>query len=788
MKLIEQGYIKAKGTREQYFKNTELFEDIIYFAEDTQEILLNSKSYSGIADVENSGYTKEEIDKILKDSYYTQEEVDKKIRESGNFDPDQYYTKNEIDSELENIQALENIILTNDDNVESTLSETNTIFFKEGIELGNEGDGMISISVDTEYLATKEDLESKADDNKVIKTIYTYSGQAITPTSAGAINTADGDIRVDKWDNNLRLVINPNKVATKESVDELETNLEQLDNRVSDLDEHLDETIDAAIQEAIEGEIQEAIDKALEELDINKEVDRVVTDKINPVLETKADTESFDLLDARVETLEGECIKNINRGTGIGVQLDKSTNSCTISLAESQRRGESNGVAPLQNGKLPEEYLPYPSFNNFTINHRSTSYSISAADNKNIVLQDDSGIFNYTTPSGLIRRELNNDYKRGIGIAPLEDGKVPESYLPDSLSNTLEIGITEGTAFEGNRGKSLEDWKKSISYQFTVPTTHTTDANYVYLSGRKYNLDTGGYSNDEKFLTLPAATTEKAGTIDAATYSSIKDIEGWKQSLSYSFHVGLCSTTYKDSLIQVSSKVVVPNTGLYVDTPQKIFELEGATSKTSGVMTASDWTKLNGIEEGAQKNVPAFETIDVFKGEVKTRLNATDNAKTLTIVGTNGILTQGMSTVTDSAIGIGINPDTMPASYKKGVGDGICPLENGKIPEQFFDTITLNPKEIFSNSVSGISILWSEASQIFERADDIREGKVKVFLKPNAVNSAVPVQVQIIGTNGILFFQYFLDNKIHMCVITIQNRPMGDGTLVYTAITKHEEL
>lgn len=43
MKPIEQGYIRARGTRDKY--DSEKYKDIIYFATDTQEILLNGVVY-----------------------------------------------------------------------------------------------------------------------------------------------------------------------------------------------------------------------------------------------------------------------------------------------------------------------------------------------------------------------------------------------------------------------------------------------------------------------------------------------------------------------------------------------------------------------------------------------------------------------------------------------------------------------------------------------------------------------------------------------------------------------
>lgn len=80
MKLIDEGYIKARGLREQY--DSELYEDLIYFSTDTHEIILNGEVY---------GTTQEALDAL-------EQKIKSEVSET-------YVSKEELESELYEISA-----------------------------------------------------------------------------------------------------------------------------------------------------------------------------------------------------------------------------------------------------------------------------------------------------------------------------------------------------------------------------------------------------------------------------------------------------------------------------------------------------------------------------------------------------------------------------------------------------------------------------------------------------------------------------------------------------------
>lgn len=110
-------------------------------------------------------------------------------------------------------------------------------------------------------------------------------------------------------------------------------------------------------------------------------------------------------------------------------------------------------------------------------------------------------------------------------------------------------------------------------------------------------------------------------------------------------------------------------------------------------------TKLNTIEEGAQKNISAFDTIGTDDGEVT---KASENPS-IVFTGNQGISTSK----TQSCIMFNIDPETFPAEYKKGEDNGITPLIDGKIPENHMPE---KVSKLIENSESTIDLHCSSTS------------------------------------------------------------------------------
>lgn len=92
------------------------------------------------------------------------------------------------------------------------------------------------------------------------------------------------------------------------------------------------------------------------------------------------------------------------------------------------------------------------------------------------------------------------------------DGK---TLLGSGNIATLQIGTDSGTAFAGDKGQSLENWRTTIQggTVMNAPVVSTSSTS-VTLNYSIVSLTDGGSSSGS--LTLPAATTSKAGVMSAA--------------------------------------------------------------------------------------------------------------------------------------------------------------------------------------------------------------------------------------------------------------------------------
>lgn len=144
-------------------------------------------------------------------------------------DIDYLATREYVDSNA--IMAL--IIDSDNGNYENILKPINrqiTIKFDNGLKVTDEEGGAPTISADTNYLATKEDLDGKANKGLAISQITTYNGGVVAQTkypgntsSRGSIRIGYGDIIAEPTDEENTLLLNVRKggsIATKTYVDD----------------------------------------------------------------------------------------------------------------------------------------------------------------------------------------------------------------------------------------------------------------------------------------------------------------------------------------------------------------------------------------------------------------------------------------------------------------------------------------------------------------------------------------------------------------------------------------
>lgn len=99
MSLIDEGYIKAYGLREQY--DPEKYEDLIYFATDTHEIILNDKVYGTTQEALNA--LEQRIQELESKQYTLVKEENNAVEEMYIDESSEFfdiYTKEQVDDKL----------------------------------------------------------------------------------------------------------------------------------------------------------------------------------------------------------------------------------------------------------------------------------------------------------------------------------------------------------------------------------------------------------------------------------------------------------------------------------------------------------------------------------------------------------------------------------------------------------------------------------------------------------------------------------------------------------------
>lgn len=406
---------------------------------------------------------------------------------------------------------------------------------------------------------------------------------------------------------------------------------------------NLDETLPNAIAQ----EVQDRKD-AIEALDGKSEaaLAQEVADR------TAADT----ALDTKfTKAVNDEATARTSADTALGVRIDKEIADRTaadtaldtklqnnINTLEAKHdafvatKGKADGFAPLDgNGLVPANHLP--SYVDDVLEVYAT-YDVSPTGGlTNVQLYTDAG---HQTPV------VGESGKIYINVA---DGEPPYQFrwsgtkFVDSNTSSLIIGEIAGTAFEGSRGKHLEDVVSSMPKNLIskVSIANKNKRNVIILCNYSATDGQGHYIDkpDGMVIPLTPATTKEAGLMDADSVIKLNQtlpdaIEAEqeariaKDNAHDTFNSSLpgiiltgFTLTHNSTNVRatLNNKTKSAEGKTYEGATDLIRDILAATKTTAGVMTAADKTNLDNTVQGLANEITnRTNAINALRTELKT--------------------------------------------------------------------------------------------------------------------------------------------------------------------------
>lgn len=407
---------------------------------------------------------------------------------------------------------------------------------------------------------------------------------------------------------------------------------------------NLDETLPDAIaqevqdrKDAIEALGNESTAALNKEIQDRKDADTALDTKFTKAVadEAKARTDADTALGARID-------KEISDRTAADTALDNKLQA-NIDALEAKHdafvatKGQAGGFAPLDGkGLVPANHLP--SYVDDVLEVYAT-YDVSPTGGlTNVQLYTDAG---HQTPV------VGESGKIYINVA---DGEPPYQFrwsgtkFVDSNTSSLIIGEIAGTAFEGSRGKHLEDVVSSMPKNLIskVSIANKNKRNIIILCNYSATDGQGHYIDkpDGMVIPLTSATTQEAGLMDADSVIKLnqtlpkaiedeqeariaKDNEHDKliNSLPQEIMMVINGITQNTNNLGLKYFRWVKNTeeGSYSRGTDVNVTIPAATKTTAGVMTAADKTNLDNTVQGLANEITnRTNAINALRTELKT--------------------------------------------------------------------------------------------------------------------------------------------------------------------------
>lgn len=408
------------------------------------------------------------------------------------------------------------------------------------------------------------------------------------------------------------------------------------------LDETLPDAIAQEVQdrkdaiEALEGKSEAAL---AQEVADRKAADTALDTKFTKAVndEATARTSADTALGARIDK---EIADRTAADTALDTKLQNNINTLEAKHdAFVATKGKADGFAPLdENGLVPANHLP--SYVDDVLEVYAT-YDVSPTGGlTNVQLYTDAG---HQTPV------VGESGKIYINVA---DGEPPYQFrwsgtkFVDSNTSSLIIGEIAGTAFEGSRGKHLEDvissMPKNLISKVSIANKNKRDViilcNYSATDGQGHYID----KPDGMVIPLTPATTQEAGLMDADSVIKLNQtlpdaIEAEqeariaKDNAHDTFNSSLpgiiltgFTLTHNSTNVRatLNNKTKSADGKTYEGATDLIRDILAATKTTAGVMTAADKTNLDNTVQGLANEITnRTNAINALRTELKTYID-----------------------------------------------------------------------------------------------------------------------------------------------------------------------
>lgn len=406
---------------------------------------------------------------------------------------------------------------------------------------------------------------------------------------------------------------------------------------------NLDETLPNAIAqevqdrkdaiEALDGKSEAAL---AQEVADRKAADTALDTKFTKAVndEATARTSADTALGARIDN---EIADRTAADTTLETKLQNNINTLEAKHdAFVATKGKADGFAPLDGkGLVPANHLP--SYVDDVLEVYAT-YDVSPTGGlTNVQLYTDAG---HQTPV------VGESGKIYINVA---DGEPPYQFrwsgtkFVDSNTSSLIIGEIAGTAFEGSRGKHLEDVVSSMPKNLIskVSIANKNKRNVIILCNYSATDGQGHYIDkpDGMVIPLTPATTQEAGLMDADSVIKLNQtlpdaIEAEqeariaKDNAHDTFNSSLpgiiltgFTLTHNSTNVRatLNNKTKSAEGKTYEGATDLIRDILAATKTTAGVMTAADKTNLDNTVQGLANEITnRTNAINALRTELKT--------------------------------------------------------------------------------------------------------------------------------------------------------------------------
>lgn len=406
---------------------------------------------------------------------------------------------------------------------------------------------------------------------------------------------------------------------------------------------NLDETLPNAIAQEVQDrkDAIEALDGKSEAALAQEVADRKAADTALDTKFTKAVNDEATARTSADTALGARIDKEIADRTAADTTLETKLQN-NINTLEAKHdafvatKGKADGFAPLDGkGLVPANHLP--SYVDDVLEVYAT-YDVSPTGGlTNVQLYTDAG--NQTPVVG----ESGKIY---INVA---DGEPPYQFrwsgtkFVDSNTSSLIIGEIAGTAFEGSRGKHLEDVVSSMPKNLIskVSIANKNKRNVIILCNYSATDGQGHYIDkpDGMVIPLTPATTQEAGLMDADSVIKLNQtlpeaIEAEqeariaKDNAHDTFNSSLpgiiltgFTLTHNSTNVRatLNNKTKSAEGKTYEGATDLIRDILAATKTTAGVMTAADKTNLDNTVQGLANEITnRTNAIKALRTELKT--------------------------------------------------------------------------------------------------------------------------------------------------------------------------